>query len=102
MAVRLGRVNVDAMLRSLTAKQFVEWEAYARLEPFSEMRADWRAASIRQMIHNVAVEEKNQKDIEHFLLKWKEEENKPKQTWQQKKSIAYAICAAYEAKGKDL
>ncbi len=100
MAVRLGRVNVDAMLRSLTAKQFFEWEAYARMEPFSEVRADYRAASIRAMIHNVNVEEKYQKDIDHFLLKWKDEAT-PKQSWQDKKAIAMAICAAWSVRGKD-
>lgn len=33
--------------------QFVEWAAYARLEPFGEERADLRAALITAKIHNV-------------------------------------------------
>ena len=46
----MGQVNVDAMLRSLTAKQLQEWLAYAKLEPFDEKRADYRAAQIAQMV----------------------------------------------------
>ena len=105
MAVRLGRVNVDAMLRELTAKQFIEWECYARLEPFNELRADQRAASIVRMIFNMAVATKDRKwNLEDFQLKFMEKEASAggQQTWQQKKSIAYAICMAYGAKAKDL
>lgn len=68
MAVRLGRVNVDAMLRSLTAKQFAEWERYAQLEPFDELRADYRAAQIASMVFNMAVSVKDRKPIDYFLL----------------------------------
>ena len=48
-----GELNVEAMLRRLTAKQFRMWEIYSELEPFGELRADYRAASIVQMIYNV-------------------------------------------------
>lgn len=41
------------MLRRITAQQFQEWRAYADLEPFDEVRADYRAASIMQAILNV-------------------------------------------------
>ncbi len=67
-------MNVDAMLRSLTAKQFAEWEHYARLEPFNETRADYRAASIREMVFNMAVTAKDRKPLDYFLLKFGEQE----------------------------
>ena len=34
------------MLRGITVRQFVEWRAYADLEPFDEERADARAGMI--------------------------------------------------------
>ena len=85
------------MLRSLTAKQFVEWEAYARLEPFNELRADQRAALIASYVYNMAVSVRDRKPISDFMLKWEESgEAKPKtQSWQQQKQIAYMIAAAY-------
>lgn len=80
MAVRLGRVNVDAMLRSITAKQFAGWVAYARMEPFNELRADYRAASVVAMIANVN-RGKGQKavQLEDVMLKFGDEkpESKP-------------------------
>lgn len=48
-------VNRDIM-RDLTAKELLGWEAYAQVEPFNvdiEARADARAASIVQMLYNV-------------------------------------------------
>ena len=104
MAVRLGVVNVQKMLRSMTAKQFVEWAAYAQLEPFDEMRADYRAAYISSMIFNMAVAAKDRKPLNDFLLKWDSESEppKPKQTWQEQQAIARMIVAAYSTPGLDM
>jgi len=44
LALKSGWVNVDAMLRSITVKQWWDWEVYAALEPFDETRADVRTA----------------------------------------------------------
>src|SRR5262245_50633899 len=41
------------MLRSMTADQFIEWQAYADLEPFDELRADFRTATIVQFFANL-------------------------------------------------
>lgn len=107
MAVRLGRVNVNQMLRSITAKQFAEWEAYARLEPFDEMRNDLRMAQIVAMVFNMAVAVKDRKPVSHFLIPWEKgsEAEVPRaegQDWRLKKAIAHAICEAYSVPGKDL
>ena len=53
LALRLGRSNVDAMLRSMTAKQFQEWMTFAELEPFGEDREDARFGSVVQVLTNV-------------------------------------------------
>lgn len=68
------------MLRSITAKQFIEWEAYARLEPFNELRADARAALIASYIFNMAVNVKDRKELEHFMLNYGEKKSQKKQT----------------------
>lgn len=35
------------MLRSITNKQFIEWRAFAELEPFDETRQDIRTAAVQ-------------------------------------------------------
>jgi len=91
------------MLRSLTAKQFAEWEHYARLEPFGEVRDDYRAASIAVMIANVNRGPKQPSyKLEDFLLKFGDDvqQNRP-QTWQEKLAIARAIVVAFSVPTKD-
>ena len=95
MAVRLGRVNVDAMLRSLTAKQFIEWECYARLEPFNELRADQRAALIASTVYNMAVARKDRRKLEDFLLTFEEREPAKKQTPKQQFELMKILAAAH-------
>ena len=104
MAVRLGQPNVDKMLRSLTAKQFMEWEEYARLEPFNELRADYRTASIVQMLANVNRPKGHKAyTLQDFLLHYELPEAAPRrQTWQEQKAIAKAICMAFSKRALDL
>jgi hypothetical protein len=102
LAVKLGKVNVAQMLRSLTAKQFMEWEIYAQLEPFSELRDDYRAASIAAMVFNMAVGVKDRKPISEFVLPFGEPPEKKQQTWQEQEQIARLIALAYSVDAKDL
>lgn len=44
---------MDAMLARLGWDQFLEWAAFAELEPFGEERADWRAGMVASVIANV-------------------------------------------------
>lgn len=83
----------------MTAKQFQAWEIYSAVEPFGELREDYRAASIRAMIFNMAVAVKDRLPVENFLVKFVDgpTAGKKEQSWQEKKSIAYAIAAAYSA-----
>lgn len=70
MAVRMGVVDIKEIL-NLTAKKFLEWEAYSILEPFDDTRADYRSASIATVIANVN-RGTNQRayKLDDFLLKF--------------------------------
>jgi len=100
MAVRLGHVNVDAMLRSLTARQFQEWLAYARLEPFDEVRADYRAAQVAQMVLlvNLAKDAKLP-TLDELLLKFGEVTEPAKASapmdWRKMKALTQMLAASY-------
>ena len=89
---------MDAMLRSLTAAQFLEWTYYARLEPFDEVRGDLRAAQIAQMILAVKMDQKKHKlpGLDELVLKFEQEEAKPKQDWRKMKEITRMIAEAYK------
>lgn len=115
--MKLGRVNVDAMLRSLTAKQFQEWEEYAGLEPLeTDRRADWRTALIVKQIFDAnqrlinavlagAGLERHKRprfvetELKDFVLQWEEADNKNgkrrKQTWQEQWTIIEMINDAF-------
>ncbi len=58
---------MEKILR-LPAKQFARLMWYEEVEPFGELRADWRSAQIVAMIHNVAVKPEYQKTVDDFLL----------------------------------
>lgn len=97
------------MLREISLAQFLEWMAYAELEPFGERREDYRAASVVQAIWNSARWEHSSKQhpyqeipIESFRLKFGEEDAppKPKQTWQEQLAIAKLWVAAYNTPEK--
>jgi hypothetical protein len=95
--------DVDGLLRRRTAKQFRAWEHFIEIEPFSfdvELRADFRTASIVQVIANVN-RGKGQKayTLEDFLLKFNAEPQPRRQTWQQQLAIATAIAMAFNAPG---
>lgn len=51
--MRMGRTDVKRMLRGMSARELKEWWLYAQLDPFDDLRADYRAASIAAVIANV-------------------------------------------------
>lgn len=103
-----GEIFPERIAKALTAKQFLAWEAYNSIDPFGKVRDDYLAASIRETIYNVAVVAKDRKPLDYFLVRFgpeKEDETvdlkaipATGQTWQQKKSIMYAIIEAYKVK----
>ncbi len=72
--MRLGILHVDRDIwNGLTAKEYLGWLAYAELEPFGELRADYRAASIAAMIANVNRGEKQKPfTLEDVMVKFGE------------------------------
>lgn len=91
-----GEVNVDALLRRITAKQFRVWEAYFALEPFGEIRSDYRAAAICQMLANVNRSEKTKPyKLEDFLLQFDGDDKKSKSTVQEKLTVMTVIARAW-------
>ena len=102
-----GNINVDAMLRRITARQFRTWQHYYGLEPFGEMRADKRAASIERMIFNTAVvEDSRVMDLDRFGLQFEENEKsktkKAPQTFEEQIAIAKIWCAVQAAQPEDI
>lgn len=81
----------------------MEWEHYARLEPFQEFRADYRAASIVSMLYNVnRTKDSKQYTIEDFVLKFGEREEQPKTSRENHITAIKAIALAYSVKAKDV
>lgn len=105
MAVWMRQPNVYNMLRSLTAKHFIEWEAYLQLHPFAfdaEKRADYRAAHLVQTMLNIMRSEKHKPEpwtLEECILQFDPKEKKPEAPrqlpWEMQKQAAYAIAMAY-------
>lgn len=74
----------------------MDWEAFASLEPLGDLRGDWHAAQITAMMFNLAVDKKDRKQIQDFVLQWTGEPKKP-QTVEQKIAIARAMAQAAAA-----
>ncbi len=85
------------MLRQITLRQLLWWEAYAEVEPFGETREDWRAASVAATIANSQRDPKVRPQPyapKDFLLRFESERlpQKPTQTWQQQKKTLLAMA----------
>jgi hypothetical protein len=95
-----GNVNVDAMLRSITAKQFMEWEMYYRTDPFDERRADYRNAMLCALIANIVRGKKGKAfTADDFLLEFKELKAPTRnQSVQEKSNILMMMAKALAAK----
>jgi hypothetical protein len=84
------------MLKKITAKQFRLWEMYYELEPFGEIRDDYRIATIVQALCNIN-RSKGQPvvKLEECVLKLGEAEEKPKQTAQQQLAMLRILAAMH-------
>jgi hypothetical protein len=95
-------VNVDAMLASMTWKQFLEWEQFSELEPFGEERADIRTASIVATIANANRDPKKRAkaySLHDCLLRFGDMPSaERKKTWQEMKAIAMLYAGLSGAK----
>lgn len=107
-------MHVKALLRGMTAKQLLGWERFYEIEPLGEDREDVRSASLRQLIYNTNVSQKDRKsDVRDFLIafteedweaieKRREENNWSTAQWMVAEQRAYAeLNAEREAAGLD-
>lgn len=52
LALALGHSRPDALLRSLTAREYAEWQAFYTVDPFGDQRADLRAGIVCATMSN--------------------------------------------------
>ena len=98
LALHLGYVNVGLMLRSITYEELLEWYNYAQLEPFGEIREDYRNAHVVSTLININRDPKRSKPVKMedcLLLFGDTPKPKRKQSWQEQKSVAKLWAALY-------
>lgn len=96
------RLNVDALLASLSARQLAEWLAFAELEPFGPRREDQRAGVIAAAVANSRFGRKagdTGKVPADFFPVLREDQAKPRQSWQ---SIQALLLAFTKARGGEV
>ncbi len=85
------------MLDRMSITLFREWRAYFDLEPFGEERADYRAASIVQMLYNINRRRGTPaKPVRDFVLEFGETAVPKRKTWQEMKAIGAMIASAHQ------
>lgn len=103
LALRLGRPHVERdILRGLTAKEFRGWEIFEFLYPMIGMeRLDYGLAAITQMLHNI-YRAKGTKalPLKDFVLKFGEQEEKPRQTSQQQFTMLQYLAHMHANEGQ--
>jgi hypothetical protein len=80
----------------MSSREFSEWQAYFRLEPFGEDRADIRAALVASVVANVNRNPKKRPKafaVKDFLLKFDQEQRE--QGWEQQLSLVEMLNAAF-------
>ncbi len=94
------------MLRTLSAKQFIELLAFNDLEPIGAFREDVRTASIVATLVNLHRDTKRFPDpfpISDFVLLWGDDlknqkpSKKKEKSWQELKAMGQFLAALYNA-----
>lgn len=97
------------MLDEITPEQFENWQAYSLLEPFDEMRGDYRTALIVKTMWDLKRDRKRHPrpfPIEQFLFTYggasSSSKSAPtrKQTVAERSAALRALARSYAAKGK--
>lgn len=79
----------------MSAREFAEWMAYCRLEPFGEERADLRSAIVAKTVADVNTPKgKRRAKLTEFMPRFEKEE----QTVDQQIGIAAMLTAAFGGK----
>lgn len=50
LAAHFKRPDVDRFLGGITYRQYLDWLAYQLIDPFGDVRADWRIAKVAALI----------------------------------------------------
>ena len=80
----------------MSAREYAEWMAYSRVEPWGEERADLRAALICKVLADINTPKGKQgPKLEDFMLKFDRE--KPTQTTDEMIGAVAQITAIYGA-----
>jgi hypothetical protein len=93
--VKLGYVDVDAMLDSISWIKFQEWWSYSQLEPFDEKREDTRTAHIVSTIVNLFRGTRAPYPLSDFMLQFGKP-FRPPQTWEEQKKIVFRYVGVRE------
>lgn len=96
------------MLNELTSVQLSEWEAYDRLDPIGEWRADFRTASLISKIVNIAQAIWGEEGVEmtvplDFMPEWDKEDSiepKKQQTVEEMKQVMLSMAGRQNRKIK--
>lgn len=62
LAVQLGYPHPDILLASISSRQFAEWIAYSKIEPFGEIRDEIRHGQQMAMTANINRDTKTRRD----------------------------------------
>lgn len=49
----LGCPHPDYLMDTLSSRQWAEWQAFYQMEPFGDVKADWRAGMLASVLANV-------------------------------------------------
>lgn len=84
--------------RRCTMREFVQWQAYYRLEPFGEERADLRNAIVACVIANAHRGKGRSFRVRDFMPTF---DRRPQQTPQEMETVFRAFAARHNASLKD-
>ena len=94
-------MTVRELLARVSSRELSEWMAYAKIEPFGEMRADLRAGIIASTVANTARDPKKRRrpfQPREFMPRFERQQRT--QTWQEQLHIVEMMNVAFG--GRDL
>jgi len=103
-------LHPDYLLNELTSRQLSEWQAYDRLDPIGEWRADFRMAYLCTIVTNIARKVHGEKGAKmavplDFMPEWGKEDGEEsivqtKQTAEEMRQVMLAITRTQNRKTK--
>ena len=79
----------------MSAREFAEWMAYDRIDPFGSERADWRSASIAALLANIYRDDKQRSkpfEVNDFMPKFDAPpSDEPVEAWRAQKAAFMAL-----------